>query len=278
MDEPMIDGVNRQAEVARPGVPWKAVALPVEHGGWSFLLEPVILGFALVPSRAGACLAMAALAAFLTRHPLRLLAIDYRKHVRYPRTALAERFVLGYGALAGVFVTAALGLTATTFIPAVAAAAPFALIALALDLTGRGREAIAELSGSVALGASACAIILAGGGSPEVAWIVWLLQSLRAVTAILYVRARLRHERAGDASVGSVAAAHGAALALVVGLAWAGLTPRLAVVAFLLLLARAANGLLRPATGIRPQMVGVQEVVFGIATLVLLVTGFRLGI
>ena len=53
-------------------VPWKAVALPAEHGGWGFLTEPVVLGLVLAPSAAGLCLALAALAAFLTRHPLRL--------------------------------------------------------------------------------------------------------------------------------------------------------------------------------------------------------------
>ncbi len=66
--------------MTRPGhVPWKTVALPAEHGGGSFLAEPAILGLALAPSAAGACLALAALAGFLARHPLRLALIDRRK-------------------------------------------------------------------------------------------------------------------------------------------------------------------------------------------------------
>src|SRR5512136_2263107 len=68
-----------------PAVPLKAVALPAEHGGWGFLAEPVILGLVLAPSAAGVCLALAALAAFLARHPLRLLLLDRRKGTRYPR-------------------------------------------------------------------------------------------------------------------------------------------------------------------------------------------------
>jgi hypothetical protein len=55
-----------------PRVSWRALALPVEHGGWGFVVEPLVLGLVLVPSGAGACLAGAALAAFLVRHPLRL--------------------------------------------------------------------------------------------------------------------------------------------------------------------------------------------------------------
>jgi hypothetical protein len=235
----------------------------------------VVLGLALAPTRAGACLAVAALAAFLVRHPLRLLAMDYRKGARYPRTGLAARFVLAYAASGLMFALAAWSASSTIFLPPLLAAAPLALIALVLDLTGRGREAAAELLGSVALGVSATAIILAGSGSSDVAWMAWLLQSLRALTAILYVRARLRHEREGDASSRSVILTHAAALALVGTLALFGQAPRLAVLAFVVLLLRAVHGLMRPATGIRPQLVGVQEVVFGVITLILLVAGFR---
>lgn len=259
-------------------VPWKPIALPVEHGGWSFLLEPVILGLALAPSSAGSCLAVAALAAFLTRHPLRLVFMDYRKGAHYPRTTHAWRFVFAYAAIAAVALSAALALTPSSFSFALLAAAPLAVIALALDLFGRGREAVAEITGSVALGASATAIVLAGNGAAEVAWMSWLLQSLRAVTAILYVRARLRHERSGDASSTLTIAAHVLALVGVMGLAAYGRAPGLAAVAFLGLLLRAVLGLKRPAQGIRPQVIGVEEVVWGLATLGLLVFGFRFSL
>ena len=84
-------------------VAWKPVAIPAEHGGWGLLAEPVVLGLVIAPAPAGACLALAALAGFLARHPLRLWLLDRRKGVRYPRTALAERFFLGYAALAALF-------------------------------------------------------------------------------------------------------------------------------------------------------------------------------
>ena len=87
-------------------VPWRAVALPVEHGGWGFLVEPLVLGLVLAPSAAGACLALAAAAGFLARHPLRLWLLDRRKHVRYPRTALAERVFAGYALVGLVFLAA----------------------------------------------------------------------------------------------------------------------------------------------------------------------------
>ncbi len=252
---------------------WKPVALPVEHGAWSFLLEPVILGLVLAPSVAGFCLGIAALAAFLTRHPLRLAVLDYRKGTRYPRTGLAERFVLAYAGSAFVFALVAFALAQHGFMSAVFVAVPLALGALALDLRGRGRDLTAEMAGSIALGASATAIVMAGGGSERVAWMAWVLLALRAVTAIVYVRARLELERAGAPPVFGVTLVHGIALMFVLGLMSSQLAPGLAVLAFAILLLRAAYGLLSPSRGVRPQVVGVQEVGFGLVTLVLLAIG-----
>lgn len=277
MEAPVNVVGSRRVAVAVQRVPCRSVALPVEHGAWSFLLEPVILGLVLAPTASGLCLALAALAAFLTRHPLRLAVMDRRKRARYPRTALAERFALGYATLAFAFAMAAFALASGPFILPILLAAPLALGALACDLTARGRELVAELAGSVALGASATAIVLAGSGRPAVAWMVWLLLALRAVTAILYVRARLQHERAGGAPVFSVIATHTLALAAVFTLVAVAAVPWPAIPAFVLLLLRAAHGLLTSPKKIRPQIVGVQEVMFGIATVVLLAVGFRSG-
>lgn len=275
MEAPMNVLGSRGVAVAAPRVPWRAVAVPVEHGAWSFLLEPVILGLVLSPTPAGLCLAFAALSAFLTRHPLRLAVMDRRKGARYPRTVLAERFAIGYATLAIGFASAAFFLAPVSFIAPILAAAPLALGALAFDLTARGRELAAEVAGSVALGASATAIVLAGSGSPAAAWMAWLLLGLRAVTAIVYVRARLQHERGVEPPAGAVLGAHALALGLVAFLAARGLVPGLAVAAFALLSFRAARGLLTAPRNVRPQVVGVQEVAFGLVTLILLSLGFE---
>ena len=104
-------------------VPWKAVALPAEHGGWGFLVEPVVLGLVLAPSGEGVCLGLAALAGFLARHPLRLLLTDRRKGVRYPRTALAERVFAAYATAAVALAAAAFALAPFPFWPPLAVAA-----------------------------------------------------------------------------------------------------------------------------------------------------------
>ena len=229
---------SRPVTAARPQpperpatVPWRAVALPAEHGGWGFLVEPVVLGLVLAPSAAGLCLALAALAGFLARHPLRLWLLDRRKHARYPRTALAERFFSGYAVLALALLAAGLRPGAS------------ALLAAA----GRGRADRARrprfrrASAAAARpcprrrerwrsGASATAIALAGGAPAALAWGAWALLALRAVTSVLYVRARIRLDRGLAAGPRAVLAGHAAALAAATGLASAGWAPWLAPV------------------------------------------------
>lgn len=262
---------------ARPAVALKTLALPVEHGGWGFLAEPVIVGLAMAPSAAGACLALAALAAFLVRHPLRLWLIDRRKQLRYPRTRTVAWIAAGYAAFALLMLASALASSGAPLWAPLVAAAPFGLVALAFDAVGRSREAVPEAAGAVALGAAATAIALAGGAAPSLAWGAWALLALRAVTAVLYVRARLRLDRGLDASPRAVHASHGAALAVSGGLAAAGWAPWLAPAAFLVLLARAGWGLSSRRRRVRPQVVGFEEIGYGLMTVLALAIGYRLG-
>lgn len=262
----------------RPAPSWKSVALPVEHGGWSFLIEPLILGLVVAPSFAGAWLAASAVAAFLARHPLKLVALDRRRGVRYPRTDLAWRFFAAYAAVAGLSFLLALSLSDASIFTPLAAAAPIVLAALWRDLQGRGREALPEIAGALGLGASATAIVLAGGGPPAMAWLAWALGAGRSVTAILYVRARVRADRGVDGRERAtlarpVMAAHGIALLGAVAAASLGLLPPVAASAFLLLMIRAVHGLAPGCAPIRAQTLGIQEVLVGAACLCLFAAG-----
>jgi hypothetical protein len=257
-------------------VPWRAVALPVEHGGWGLLVEPVVLGLVVAPSAAGVCLAFAAGAGFLARHPLRLWLLDRRKHVRYPRTALAERAFAGYALVALVFLAGAIALAPLPFWPPLLAAAPVGLLALAFDAAGRSRQALPEAAGALALGASATAIALAGGAGAGLAWGAWALLALRAVTSVLYVRARIRLDRGLAAGPRAVHAGHAAAVVAATALASAGWVPWLSSAVFLVLLARSGWGLSSWRRPLRPQALGFQELGYGILTLALLAIGYRL--
>jgi hypothetical protein len=263
---------------APPPVPWKAVALPVEHGGWGFLVEPVLLGLLLAPSTAGFCLAGAAVAVFLARHPLRLVLMDRRKGARHPRTALAERFVLSYAAVAVALVALAAGVARAPFWPAIVLGAPLAMVALVYDLRGRSREALPEAAGGLALGASVAAIALAGGVSAGPAYGAWALLGLRGVTAILYVRARLRLDRGLPAGIPLALASHAGGVAGAVGLAAVGWGPWLGVLALGLMLARAAHGLSSRRPRLRPQALGFREMGWALVALVLLAIGYAFGL
>src|SRR3990172_6520564 len=70
----------------------KSVALPAEHGGWGFTLEPIFLGMLVAPSWYGALLGLSALAVFLIHQPVKVATKDRIKGRRPIRTVWAERF------------------------------------------------------------------------------------------------------------------------------------------------------------------------------------------
>jgi hypothetical protein len=255
----------------------RAVALPVEHGGWGFLLEPIVLGLIVAPSAAGAALAGAALLGFLARHPLKLALADRARGGQTWRTLLAERCAAAYGLLAVALLVAAWPLAARPFWPLLAAAAPLGLVQLAYDVRLKGRHVVPETAGALALTAIAPAIARAAAWDGSDALLLWAVLALRALSAILYVRARLRLDRGLPADLRQTVAGHVAALAAVLALALLGRAPWLAALAFAILLARAAHGLSPGRGRLRPQTLGFRELGFGALTTALLALGYSLG-
>jgi hypothetical protein len=248
-----------------PGL-WRRVLVPSEHGSWAFLGEPILLGLLVAPSGAGWLVALAALAVFLARRPLKILVSDRRARARYPRTPVAEWAV---AACAGVGALALAGAVLAARGPVLLAcglAAPLGVVSLAFDLARRSREAGAEVAGAVALGAVSSAVALAAGWALAPALGLWAVLAARAVPSVAYVRARLRLDKGQPARVGGALLLHLAAIAGGALLARAGLVPGLAVAAMALLALRAAYGL-SPA---RPRMttlqLGLTEIFFGLLT------------
>ncbi len=252
----------------------RAVALPAEHGGWSFLFEPIVLGLLVAPSLPGLCLGFGMVFAFLTRHPLKLALNDRRRGKRLARTPVAEQFTLLYAILSGLsFVLAFASGSGVPLLPLVIAAPLFALQAY-FDATARSRAAAAELIGALALAASAAGIALAGGWSAERAGALWLLLAARALPAILYVRARLRLERDQPFSRWLPLVAHALGLLVVLALAAAALIPAPSAAAFALLLARALYGLSPYRRGHSAKQIGLQELLLGILFVGLVALGY----
>jgi hypothetical protein len=260
---------------APPAPSLARVVLPAEHGGWAFLGEPILLGLVVAPSWAGACVALAALAGFLARQPLRWFMGDRRRGRRYPRTALAERafailVLLGAAALAGALV-----LARGPVLMALGIAAPLAAIALALDLGLRSREAAAETLAALALGGTATAAALAAGRPPGVAFVLWALVALRAVPTIAFVRARLRLDRGEPANPALALALHLVALGAGVALVRGRLATAPVAWALALLAARAAFGVSPWRPRWRPAWLGVSEVVAGLVFVALVAFAAR---
>jgi len=266
---------------ARHGIPaahaslsLKAVALPVEHGGWGMLAEPLVMGLLLAPTLAGLGLAVAAVGAFLVRHPLKLALSDWRRGTRYPRTVLAARVAAVYATFALCGLALALWRApAAAWLP-VLVAAPLALLQLWYDARLQGRQLLPELLGGIALGAGASALMLAGGWAMAPALAAWALLAAKAVASVVYIRARLRLDRDQPASRGPGLLAHVAALVLAVTLALFGWGPWLGVAAFAILFARAAHGLSPWHRRLRPQVVGFTELAYGTLTALLLWIGY----
>lgn len=256
----------------------KSVALPTEHGGWGFLFEPIVLGLFVAGSLSGGLLAVAALGVFLLHQPLKVVLKDYGQHRRTARTLWAERFAVLYGLTAlGPFGVLLLTTDGTFLLP-IALAAPLAGVQLYYDARTQGRRLVPEVCGALALAMIAPAIARLAGWALPAALMLWAMLSLRAVTAILYVRARLRLEYGKPVSAIAVWAAHGVAVIIAIGLAVMQAAPRLGVLAFGLLLVRAGLGLSRYRQPQPAKIIGFQEMAYGLATVTLLALGHQLSL
>jgi hypothetical protein len=256
----------------------RSVALPAEHGGWGMLGEPLLLGLLLAPSVPGLAVAAAGTFAFLARHPLKLAVADWRSGRRTRRTGTAERMTLLYAGLAAAGLSAA-GRSASAWwwLPFVIAA-PLALVQFIHDVRHQGRRLGPELLGGVALASVAAAVVLAGGASLPMAAALWSLLAAKTAGAILYVRARLRCDRDLDFDRRGTLALHGLGVGLAVILAAARLAPWSAAAGFAILLARAVLGLSRFHRRVRPQVVGITEMAYGLAFVLVCAVGYRLAL
>jgi hypothetical protein len=260
------------------GVRLKTIALPTEHGGWGLSLEPILLGLLIAPTPSGAFLAVATMGAFLARHPFKIVAGDRRRGRRFPRTPVAERFVLLYGAIAAAGLFAAIKTAhAYDFLLPLALAAPLAAIQLAYDALGKSRSLLPELAGATGLASVATAIALAGGWTVAPAYGLWVVLAARVIPTILYVRARLTRLHGQTAKSAPIHLSHAMAAASVALLAWAGVVPALAAVALLLLVGRALYGLSGRDEEATAKRLGLRELGFGAATVLAVWVGHLTG-
>jgi hypothetical protein len=150
-----------------------------------------------------------------------------------------------------VAIVAATLMSGVRILVPLAVAAPFGLVQLAYDAKNRGRAAVPELAGAMAMGGVAASMALVAH-APAFAAALWLLSMCRSLPAILYVRALLGRGR--GAVVAHVVAVIAAALL------WrAALAPFVAVPALVVLLGRALVPPSKPVA----KSIGIAELFWG---------------
>lgn len=267
----------RVPSLAAPGArsPWKAVALPAEHGGWGLTFEAVLLGLLVRPSGPGLAIAAAAFLAFMARTPLKLAAGDRRRHRRLGRTVLAEQVALAeVTLLAAAMVGASLTSQRWWWAPLAAAVAFFGL-ELSFDIRSRGRRLLPELSGAVGMGGVAAAIGLAGGLRPSLAVGLWLVLAARAVAAVPFARTQVRRSK-GKTDHRAMAQAAQLAASTIVAAGWAlGLVPWPDIAAIAGLALWDLVAMQRPA--VSAKQVGMSQAVAGLVVVAIAATAVLVG-
>lgn len=260
---PITDATPRVRPALRP------LALPNEHGGWGFLLEPLAAGLLIAPSVAGALVGIAAVFGFLTRQPLKYALQDALRGKSYPRTRYCWLLAGGYAAVSLAAIAAATAVGPLMLVVPFGLVAPLAVTVVLYDANNRSRSAFPELAGAAAMSSTAAAVAIAGGIRIVPALAISGIVIARSLPAIAYVRTLLKRAHGKAASSWPALALHVAA-----AFAVATFAPLLAVVAMVVLIVRAAWGLAHPPA--RARTIGWSEIAFGALTVVLIALGYRL--
>lgn len=225
------------AETAAPRRTWfrKSLVIPTEHGAWSWLLVPFMVGavvgsLAVVPAPfSGLALVftlIGGLSAYMSRQPATALSRIRRGRGRKADQSLALGWTLGFVAVAGLCLLGLLALGRTALAVLIL---PFAGVLVMYLLAARsGRDAMRalsmELAGAVGLALMAPAAYIAATGAVDAtAWKLWVLLALQNALGVLYVRVRLADTHQRPATRRLLLGGHMAALLIVAAgaaLAW----------------------------------------------------------
>lgn len=259
-------------------IPAKSIALPVEHGAWGFLFEPLIAGVIIAPSIAAPFIPLLAIGAFLTRQPLKFFLGDWYQKRTLPRTYVARKFVLTFGGIAAFGLLGSLIFAPLhSFLPFVLAS-PLVIYLIIQDVARQTRHLVPELLAAAALASSVSVLALAGGFDSKFALALWAIILARLIPSILYVRNRVRMGKQKDFAVFAPIISHIAALILVIAIYYAGSASILTVIMAAFLAARAIYGLSPYQQKLSAKVIGIWEVVYGIIYALSIGIGYYIGI
>lgn len=252
----------------------RSVALPTEHGGWGFTLEPILLGLLVAPSASGWEISAAALGIFLARRPVKIFSSDLVRGRWLPRSKVALAFSIIFG---GIAIAGAIGALITTqgpFLIPVALAIPFALVALRADAHSRNHALLAELSGAIAMSSTVAAITVSSGWDLLPSLGLWLVLAARDVAAIVLVRGQVGRSKGKPADTTKIYLTQVGAIGVIAIAAALGVVPWLSVVAVGLVGVVAVVSLNRQP--IPAKTIGWTQMVLGLAIVLVTAAGVNL--
>jgi hypothetical protein len=250
---------------------WRDLVLPKEHGSWSLALEPVAFGLIAATSPAGGCLALAVVAGFFARRPLRIAWREARPERRTnARVALAA-----CASVAALALLAAISVAGTGWLGWLVPSAVAGAIFLGFDLRNAGRAEAAEVIGAAAFAWLPAAFVALDGRSVAAPLAIAVVMSGRAVPTVLTIRAVLRENKTGVRRPRPALVAAALAFAAAAWLARTGDAPWIATVALGLFLARtlALFGFRR--FPVRARRIGMVEAALGLAFVLAVAPAFR---
>ena len=262
---------NSNEIASSPAARWRSIALPVEHGGWGFTLEPVLLGLLVAYSAAAWELSVASIAVFLARRPLKLVLTDLVRRRWLARSKVALGFVLLYGTFAALGLAGAIVTAAAPFWQPLVVALPLAAIALYAVARSQSRGLIPELAGAVAMGATVTMIALADSWDPGPAWGLWLVLAGRTVATVSLVRGQLRRGHGRPAGAAEIYSVQAGTVAVMGSAAAADIVPWLSVVAMIGVAVLAYRSLTVPP--VEAKIVGWTQIVVGLVVVLLTAVG-----
>lgn len=243
---------------------WKSVAIPAEHGGWGVLGEVILIGVFLAPSMFGLVWGIAMLSAWFLRQPLRVLLRERKLAGRSKRLRFAAAFGLLYGIiLLGTGAAVWIDSPQTVKLTLLVMAAGSFLVLLA-DARNQQREAIWELAAVATLSAGVTVFLFLGGWSIGAAAAVFSLVLMRHLSAVWFIRHRLRAAYGRPHSPGAVAAVFGFGLVLFIAVTLFLSAAWWMVLVYAGMALYVANSFKMLDTSVKPKVLGWHQLAFGL--------------
>ena len=255
---------DTQPQAKRPSRFRKQLLLPAEHGSWSWLLVPFLVGTAVSETinLPVILVLVGGLAFFLLRQPTTVWLRARQGRGRRSDEPLALQIMLLLG---GIVLLCGVGLLAYGRSIMITLLLPFGVLMFAYLQAAEGPQSTRtlrmELIGAAALALMAPAAMLAAlGQSYRAVWLVWGLLAAQNVLGVFYVRQRIAdtHERPFNRQ--PLLWSHVLGLVFVAGTAVAKLIPWLAVLPFVGFLLRAIWTSQQPRPIDNVKKFGFQEV------------------